>query len=404
MTEPSRRHPARHARRCAPASATENLDWAAIGKIRDEGFRRSQVMETAAQLTDVHGPRLSGSPQYKEAAEWARKQLESWGLANAHLESFEFGRGWSFERSSAHVVAPVTFPLVAIPKAWTAGTGGTVRGKVVRVKVDSEADVEKFKGKLAGLVVWAGEPRELALARGARPVPALQREGARRARAVPGPGRARRARARRRAAVRPRGVPAAAPAAARRSTSSTRPRSRSRSSSPRRATRTCCCSAAAARARRATRRRSPSSWPRPCSGRASRACSSASSTSRSSSTSRHLLRGRHERLQRRGRAARRRQEGRAGDGRRPLRLLAPRHRRDRQRRGLGRDDGGDADPEGDRREAAADDPHRPLGRRGAGAARLARVRLGALRLAARRARSPGPTSCRASCATTRRRR
>ena len=145
----------------APASATENLDWATIGRIRDEGFRKSQVMETAAQLTDVHGPRLSGSPQYKEAADWARKQLETWGLANAHLEGFEFGRGWSFERSSAHVVAPVTFPLIAIPKAWTAGTSGTVRGKAVRVKVDTEADVEKFRGKLAGLVVWAGEPREL---------------------------------------------------------------------------------------------------------------------------------------------------------------------------------------------------------------------------------------------------
>jgi hypothetical protein len=145
----------------SPAIAAENLDWAAVGRIRDEGFRRSQVMETAAQLTDVHGPRLTGSPQYKEAAEWARQQLETWGLADSHLEAFPFGRGWSFERSSAHVVAPVTFPLVAIPKAWTAGTGGTVRGKVVRVKVESEADVEKWKGKLAGVVVWSGEPREL---------------------------------------------------------------------------------------------------------------------------------------------------------------------------------------------------------------------------------------------------
>jgi hypothetical protein len=145
----------------APAPAVENLDWAMIGRIRDEGFRRSQVMETAAQLTDVHGPRLSGSPQYKQAAEWARRQLESWGLRDAHLEAFPFGRGWSFERSSAHVVAPMTFPLVAIPKAWTAGTSGAVRGKVVRVKVETEADVEKWKGKLAGVVAWVGELREL---------------------------------------------------------------------------------------------------------------------------------------------------------------------------------------------------------------------------------------------------
>jgi hypothetical protein len=129
-----------------PAWSAENLDWATIGRIRDEGFRRSQVMETAAQLTDVHGPRLSGSPQYKQAALWARQQLEAWGLTDAHLEPFPFGRGWSFERCSAHVVAPMSFPLVAIPKAWTAGTTGVVRGKVVRVKVETEADVEKWKG------------------------------------------------------------------------------------------------------------------------------------------------------------------------------------------------------------------------------------------------------------------
>ena len=144
-----------------PAVSQEKLDWATLGRIRDEGFRHSQVMETAAQLTDVHGPRLTASPQYKKAADWARQQLETWGLANAHLESWPFGRGWSFERCSAHVVAPVSFPLVALPKAWTAGTTGPVRGKVMRVKVDSEADVEKLKGKIAGRILWVGEPREL---------------------------------------------------------------------------------------------------------------------------------------------------------------------------------------------------------------------------------------------------
>jgi len=144
-----------------PLLAQEKLDWATLGRIRDEGFRHSQVMETAGQLTDVHGPRLTGSPQYKEAAEWARQQLEAWGLANAHLESWPFGRGWSFDRCSAHVVAPMSFPLVALPKAWTAGTNGPVRGKVMRVKVDSEADVEALKGKVAGMILWVGASREL---------------------------------------------------------------------------------------------------------------------------------------------------------------------------------------------------------------------------------------------------
>jgi hypothetical protein len=145
----------------APLAAQEKLDWATLGRIRDEGFRRSQVMETAAQLTDVHGPRLTGSPQYKKAADWARQQLETWGLANAHLESWPFGRGWSFERCSAHVLSPTPFPLVALPRAWTAGTSGPVRGKVVRVKAETEADVEALKGKIAGMVLWVGQPREL---------------------------------------------------------------------------------------------------------------------------------------------------------------------------------------------------------------------------------------------------
>lgn len=144
-----------------PAPAQEKLDWATLGRIRDEGFRRSKVMETAAELTDVHGPRLTGSPQYKKAAEWARQQLEAWGLANAHLESWPFGRGWSFDRCSAHVVSPVAFPLVAIPRAWTAGTSGPVRGRAMRVKVESEADVEALRGKVAGMVLWVGQPREL---------------------------------------------------------------------------------------------------------------------------------------------------------------------------------------------------------------------------------------------------
>ena len=144
-----------------PAVAQEKLDWATLGRIRDEGFRHSQVMETAGQLTDVLGPRLTGSPQYKKAAEWSRQQLETWGLANARLESWPFGRGWSFERCSAQVVSPMSFPLVALPKAWTAGTNGPVRGKVLRVKAESEADVEALKGKIAGMVLWVGQTREL---------------------------------------------------------------------------------------------------------------------------------------------------------------------------------------------------------------------------------------------------
>src|SRR6187402_938627 len=149
-----------------PAFSEEKVDYAAVQKIRDEALgTNSQVMETLRQLTDVIGPRLTGSPQLKTANEWTRKQLEDWGMANAHLESWgPFGRGWSFDKSSVTLVSPQgqAAPLIALPKAWTPGTNGAVRGKVVRAgRLESEADLEKWKGKLEGAILLIGDAREL---------------------------------------------------------------------------------------------------------------------------------------------------------------------------------------------------------------------------------------------------
>jgi carboxypeptidase Q len=147
----------------AVLGATESVDYGAVTAIREEAFSRSQVMETLAQLTDVIGPRLSGSPAAKRANEWTRDQLATWGLANARLESFgPFGRGWSLDHASVHAVAPFAAPLIALPKAWTPGTEGVVRGKVVKAKLESEADFEKAKGKLAGQIVFLADARDLA--------------------------------------------------------------------------------------------------------------------------------------------------------------------------------------------------------------------------------------------------
>ena len=146
-------------------SAQERIDYEAIAKIRREGRTNSQIMKTLHVLTDVHGPRLTGSPQMKTANDWTRKQLEDWGLSNAHLESWgPFGRGWSFDKSSVTMVSPEgqPAPLIALPKAWTPGTNGAVRGKVIRPgRIESEADLEKWKGKLEGAIILIGEAREL---------------------------------------------------------------------------------------------------------------------------------------------------------------------------------------------------------------------------------------------------
>ena len=93
-----------------------------IQRIKDEGMKNSQVMQTLSYLSDVIGPRLTASPGMKRANEWTRDQLTKWGLQNAHLESWgPFGRGWTLKRFSAQVTDPTAFPVIAYPKAWSPG-------------------------------------------------------------------------------------------------------------------------------------------------------------------------------------------------------------------------------------------------------------------------------------------
>src|SRR5436309_15733407 len=85
-------------------SGTEKLDLDAIYRIKDEGLQRSKVMEIESYLTDVYGPRLTGSPNIKEAGDWAMKTMKDWGLANVHEETWPFGRGWQNQRFTANAV------------------------------------------------------------------------------------------------------------------------------------------------------------------------------------------------------------------------------------------------------------------------------------------------------------
>src|SRR5204862_5223764 len=100
----------------------EKLDLDAIYRIKEEGLQRSQVMEIESYLTDVYGPRLTGSPNVKEAADWAQKTMQDWGLANVHLETWPFGRGWQNQIFPAHAMTPRAYPLLRYPRAWPPGT------------------------------------------------------------------------------------------------------------------------------------------------------------------------------------------------------------------------------------------------------------------------------------------
>ena len=79
------------------APVQEPVDLGMIAKIRDEGLNHSQAPETFTYFTEVIGPRLTATPAYKNAAEWARDKLKEWGLENPHLDAWEFGRGWALE-------------------------------------------------------------------------------------------------------------------------------------------------------------------------------------------------------------------------------------------------------------------------------------------------------------------
>jgi carboxypeptidase Q len=140
---------------------TEKLDLDVIYRIKEEGLQRSKVMELESYLTDVYGPRLTGSPNIKEAAEWAQKTMKEWGLANVRLESFPFGRGWQNQRFVAHALTPRAYPLLAYPKAWTPGTKGPVTGEAVMAVITSEKDFDTFRGKLRGKFVLATAMREV---------------------------------------------------------------------------------------------------------------------------------------------------------------------------------------------------------------------------------------------------
>jgi carboxypeptidase Q len=140
---------------------TEKVDLDAIYKIKDEGLQRSKVMEIESYLTDVYGPRLTGSPDIKEAADWAQTTMKGWGLANVRTETWPFGRGWQNQRFAAAAVTPRAYPLIGFTKAWTPGTNGPVTGEAVLAVIEKDSDFEKYRGTLRGKFVLTTAMREV---------------------------------------------------------------------------------------------------------------------------------------------------------------------------------------------------------------------------------------------------
>jgi hypothetical protein len=140
----------------------EKVDLEAMTRIRYEGFHDSKVMDFATGLMDSIGERLTGSPNMKRANEWTRDQLTAIGLSNSHLEPWgPFGRGWANQYVNVRMTSPDVVTLLAYPKAWTPGTNGVIQGKCVRAIIADKKDFDKYKGKLAGMIVILGSDAEV---------------------------------------------------------------------------------------------------------------------------------------------------------------------------------------------------------------------------------------------------
>lgn len=130
--------------------------------IRKQGLEKSKVMDYAFYLTDVYGPRLTGSDMTDRAIAWTLDELKKMGLQNVHTEEWgPFGRGWELNHFEMHNLAPTYYPIIGYPKAWTGSTNGQVSGEVIYVDASTDAELEKYKGKLKGKIVLLDTLREV---------------------------------------------------------------------------------------------------------------------------------------------------------------------------------------------------------------------------------------------------
>jgi carboxypeptidase Q len=141
------------------ATAQEPVDAAMIAAIRAEGLNRSAASDLFYTLTDVLGPRLSGSPAYDKAAHWAVDRFRQWGLANPHLEPFQFGRGWTLEKLTIEMTAPRYMPLIGYAEAWSPSTSGVVTGTPIYVGDSTIEEIDALGSRLRNAIVLTARPQ-----------------------------------------------------------------------------------------------------------------------------------------------------------------------------------------------------------------------------------------------------
>jgi len=144
-----------------PAPDDTNPFAAADGQILSEIHDHSQAMDNLEYLSDEIGPRLTGSPQLKQANDWTAAKFREYGLTNVKLEPWTIARSWTRGTAHARIVSPAVHPLTIASAGWSPGTNGVMRGAVVYFDAKTKEDFEKFRGKLKSAIVIYQEPENL---------------------------------------------------------------------------------------------------------------------------------------------------------------------------------------------------------------------------------------------------
>jgi carboxypeptidase Q len=135
------------------SAGQEPVDRAMLDRIRQEGTERSKAGAYFDHFVTVNGPRLTGSPAHKAAADWAREQFAAAGLSDVRLEPWEFGRGWELTGFTLEMTSPRYMPLIGYPEGWSAPTDGVLESTPLFIGDKSGADVEALKPRLKGAIV-----------------------------------------------------------------------------------------------------------------------------------------------------------------------------------------------------------------------------------------------------------
>jgi carboxypeptidase Q len=147
----------------AQEPAGDKVDLDVLAQIKQQAYQNSHVMDSLYYISEVYGPRINNSRNYRTAAEWAMEQMKAWGLKNVHLEKFPFGYGWQIKKYYGAMESPAYASLPGFPLAWTPGTNGPVTAEAMWAPIHSKDDFPKWKGKLKGKIVLIFDPAQLTL-------------------------------------------------------------------------------------------------------------------------------------------------------------------------------------------------------------------------------------------------